>query len=227
MLFDLTPRQVLAIAGAELSARDRRTFSSFRHGPGVFKVDYALSEPVPWTAEVCRRAGTVHVGGTIDEIDAAESLVAKGTMPERPFVLVAQHSIFDDSRTPDPAAGEQRGHTLWTYAHVPNGCPIDVTDAIEQQIERFAPGFRDTIVARHTASPSWYEQYNENNVGGDIGGGAVDGLQLFARPGLRRHPYRTGNPRLFLCSSSTPPGGGVHGLCGHNAALDALRSTLA
>ncbi|MEZ5377758.1 MAG: NAD(P)/FAD-dependent oxidoreductase [Acidimicrobiales bacterium] len=227
VLFDLTPRQVLAIAGAELSARDRRTFSSFRHGPGVFKVDYALSEPVPWTAEVCRRAGTVHVGGTIDEIDAAESLVAKGTMPERPFVLVAQHSIFDDSRTPDPAAGEQRGHTLWTYAHVPNGCPIDVTDAIEQQIERFAPGFRDTIVARHTASPSWYEQYNENNVGGDIGGGAVDGLQLFARPGLRRHPYRTGNPRLFLCSSSTPPGGGVHGLCGHNAALDALRSTLA
>ncbi len=218
VLFDLTPRQVVAVAGNELSSRDRAAFASYRYGPGVFKVDYALSEPVPWSADVCRRAGTVHVGGTIDEIDQAETLVAKGIMPERPFVLVAQQSTFDDSRVPPGS----NGHTLWTYAHVPHGSRVDATDAIESQIERFAPGFRDTIVARHRADTRWYETYNENNVGGDIGGGSVDRLQLFARPGLRRHPYRTSNPRLFLCSASTPPGGGVHGLCGHNAALDAL-----
>ncbi len=227
VLFDLTPRQVAAIAGDALSARDRKSYQAFRYGPGVFKVDYALSEPVPWSAEVCRKAGTVHVGGTIQEIDEAETSATRGIMPKRPFVLVAQQSVFDDSRTPQPAAGERRGHTLWTYAHVPHGSTVDATEAIERQIERFAPGFRDTIVARHKASPAWYEQYNENYIGGDIGGGAVDGLQLFARPGLRRHPYRTSNPRLFLCSSSTPPGGGVHGLCGYNAALDALASTLA
>lgn len=222
VLFDLTPRQVLAIAGEHLSSLDRRRFGSYRYGPGVFKVDYALSEPVPWTAEACRRAGTVHVGGTIEEIDAAETEAAAGRMPDRPFVLVAQQSLFDASRTPPAATGQTKGQTLWTYAHVPHGSTVDATERIEAQIERFAPGFRDTIVARHRADTAWYEGYNENNVGGDIGGGSHDGLQLFARPGLGRHPYRTGNPRLFLCSASTPPGGGVHGLCGHNAALDCL-----
>lgn len=222
VLFDLTPQQVVAIAGEQLSAIDRRRFESFRYGPGVFKVDYALSEPVPWTAEVCRRAGTVHVGGTIEEIDAAESEVASGRMPERPFVLVAQQSLFDTTRTPTPAPGQTKGQTLWAYAHVPHGSTIDATELIEAQVERFAPGFRDTIVARHRADTTWYEGYNENNIGGDISGGAHDGLQLFARPGLRLHPYRTSNPRLYLCSASTPPGGGVHGLCGHNAALDCL-----
>ncbi len=228
VLFDLTPRQVAQIAGGALPRRDRSAFESYRYGPGIFKIDYALSEPVPWTAEVCRRAGTVHVGGTIDEIDRAESQVADGTMPEQPFVLVAQQSVFDDSRAPAPrpgAAAVAGGHTLWAYAHVPHGSRVDATDAIERQIERFAPGFRDTIVARHSADTAWYEDYNENNVGGDINGGSASGLQLFARPGLRLHPYRTGNPRLFLCSASTPPGGGVHGMCGHNAALDALSQT--
>ncbi len=226
VLFDLTPRQVIAILGDELPSRTRRRFERFRYGPAVFKVDYALSEPVPWTADVCRRAGTVHVGGTIDEIDAAETEAARGVLPERPFVLVGQQSLIDPTRTPEPRPGQTKGQTLWTYAHVPHGSNVDVTDRIEAQIERFAPGFRDTIVDRHRADARWYEDYNANNIGGDIGGGAHAGLQLLARPGLTRHPYRTGNPKYSLCSSSTPPGGGVHGMCGHRAALDVLATTL-
>ena len=220
VLFDLTPRQLLAVAGDELSPRYRRRLARFRYGPGVFKVDYALREPVPWTNEGCRRAGTVHVGGAPAEVAAAELDVARGRPAERPFVLVAQQSLVDPSRAPE---GQ---HTLWTYCHVPNGSDVDMTEAIERQLERFAPGFGDVVLARHVAGPAWYEDYNANDVGGDINGGSFAGLQLVFRPTIGLHPYRTSNPRLFVCSSSTPPGGGVHGMCGFNAATDALATTL-
>ena len=220
VLFDLSPDQMLHIVGDELPDRYRKRLSKFRAGPGVFKLDYALSEQIPWTNPNVGGAGTVHVGGTIEEINASETQVHKGQHPEKPFVLVAQQSVFDTSRTPDS------GHTLWAYCHVPNGSTVDMTEQIENQIERFAPGFRDTIVARHTAGPRWYEDYNANNIGGDISGGSHSGSQLVARPTWSLHPYRTPNPRFFLCSASTPPGGGVHGMSGHRAALDALSSTL-
>ena len=220
VLFDLTPRQLLAVAGDELSATYRGRLERFRYGPAVFKVDYALSGPVPWANDACRRAGTVHVGGTIAEIAASELAVSRGRHPERPFVLVAQQSLVDSGRAP---AGQ---HTLWTYCHVPNGSGVDMTDAIEAQLERFAPGFRDLVLARHAAGPAFYEGHNANNVGGDINGGSFGGLQLLFRPVVGLHPYRTSNPRLFLCSSSTPPGGGVHGMCGLHAAESALATVL-
>jgi len=186
----------------------------------VFKVDYALSDPVPWSAPECRRAGTVHVGGTVRELQESEADIAAGRAPRRPFVLVAQQSVFDRSRAPEGA------HTLWAYCHVPNGSGVDMTDAIERQIERFAPGFREVIVARHTAGPAQVEAANPNYVGGDINGGLADLRQLLARPVLRPAPHTTPNPRIFLCSSSTPPGGGVHGMCGWFAARAALRGVL-
>jgi phytoene dehydrogenase-like protein len=220
VLFDLTPRQVAAIAGDALPPRYRSKLGRYRYGPGVFKVDYALSEPVPWTNDACRRAGTVHLGGTAAEIVAAEADVAHGRHPDNPFVLVAQQSLFDPTRAP---AGQ---HTLWSYCHVPNGGGVDMTDRIEAQLERFAPGFRDTVIARHVADSSWYERYNENFVGGDIAGGSHGGLQLFFRPTFNAAPYRTPNPRLFICSASTPPGGGVHGMCGLHAAEAAMRGSL-
>jgi phytoene dehydrogenase-like protein len=218
VLFDLTPRQVVAIAGDSLPGRYRRRLSRFRYGPGVFKIDWALSEPIPWTAPVCRRAGTVHVGGTFDEIAAGEAATWRGRHPERPFVLVAQQSLGDPSRAPDGR------HTGWAYCHVPHGSSRDMTAAIEGQIERFAPGFRDVILARHTLTAVELERRNANMVGGDIGGGANTLLQFLARPVPRLDPYGTPNPRLYLCSSSTPPGGGVHGMCGSNAARSALRT---
>lgn len=221
VLFDLTPRQLLRICGDELPSAYRRRLERFRYGPGVFKVDYALSEPVPWTNPDARRAGSLHLGGTLAEVATAEAEVAEGRHPTRPFVLVGQQSLADPSRAP---AGR---HTLWTYCHVPARSSLDMTDAIESQIERFAPGFRDVVLARHTADSAWYEAYNENIVGGDIAGGSHAGLQLLLRPRPGVHPYRTPNPRLFLCSASTPPGGGVHGMCGFNAAHEALRTTLA
>lgn len=220
VLFDLTPRQVLDICGDALPERYRRRLSRFRYGPGVFKVDYALSEPVPWANEAARRAGSLHLGGTMREIAAAEAEVAAGGHPDRPFVLIGQQSLVDHSRAP---AGQ---HTLWTYCHVPHGSDVDVTEAIERQIERFAPGFRDVVLARASATSSWYESYNANFIGGDIAGGSHGGLQLVLRPRPGLHPYRTPNPRFFICSASTPPGGGVHGMCGLNAANDALRTTL-
>ncbi|MGH9164119.1 MAG: phytoene desaturase family protein [Acidimicrobiales bacterium] len=220
VLFDLTPRQLLAVAGDELSPTYRRRLARFRYGPAVFKVDYALSEPVPWANEGCRRAGTVHVGGTAGEVAAGEREVGRGRHPERPFVLVAQQSLVDPSRAPTSR------HTLWTYCHVPNGSDIDMTAAIEAQIERFAPGFADVVLARRAAGPSWYQGHNANNVGGDINGGSFAGRQLVFRPTVSLHPYRTSNPRLFLCSSSTPPGGGVHGMCGLHAAESALAGVL-
>lgn len=217
VLFDVTPRQLLAICGDALPKGYRRRLGHFRYGPGVFKVDYALSEPVPWANAECRRAGALHVGGTLAEIAAAEADVAAGRHPDRPFVLVGQQSLADPSRAP---AGQ---HTLWTYCHVPNGSDVDMTAAVEQQIERFAPGFRDVVLARHSAGNAWYEAYNPNVVGGDIAGGSHGGLQLLLRPRPGVHPYRTPNKRLYLCSGSTPPGGGVHGMCGLHAAEAVLR----
>lgn len=220
VLFDLTPRQILRICGDALPSRYRTRLGAFRYGPGVFKVDYALSEPVPWTNPDARRAGSVHLGGTLEQVAEAEADVAAGRHPGRPFVLVAQQSLFDPSRAP---AGQ---HTLWTYCHVPARSTLDMTDAIEGQLERFAPGFRDVVLARHTADSSWYESYNPNVIGGDIAGGSHGGMQLVMRPRPGLHPYRTPNPRLFMCSSSSPPGGGVHGMCGLHAARAALATTL-
>jgi len=220
VLFDVTPRQLLRICGDALPDGYRKRLGRFRYGPGVFKIDYALSEPVPWTNAEARRAGSLHLGGTLKEIAAAEADVAAGRHPSRPFVLVAQPSLFDPTRAP---AGQ---HTLWTYCHVPARSTLDMTGAIEAQIERFAPGFRDVVIARHTADSSWYEAYNPNMIGGDIAGGSHAGLQLILRPRPGVHPYKTPNPRLFMCSASTPPGGGVHGMCGMNAAEAALASVL-
>jgi phytoene dehydrogenase-like protein len=220
VLFDVTPRQLLRICGDALPDGYRRRLGAFRYGPGVFKLDYALSEPVPWTNADARRAGCLHLGGTIREIAAAEADVAAGRHPTRPFMLVAQPSLFDAERAP---AGQ---HTLWAYCHVPARSTLDMTDAMEAQIERFAPGFHDIVLARHTADSSWYEAYDPNVIGGDIAGGSHAGLQLLLRPRPGVPPYATPNPRLFLCSASTPPGGGVHGMCGHNAAQVALARVL-
>lgn len=220
VLFDLAPSQVTAIVGDELPRRFTRQFDRYKPGPGVFKLDYALSEPIPWTNQGVRAAGTVHVGGTIAEVAAAEAEMRAGRHPDRPFVLVGQQSVIDPSRTPGD------GHTLWAYCHVPNGSDVDMSEQIERQIERFAPGFRETILARHKAGPSWFESYNHSLIGGDIGGGDAGGRQLLARPTWSPHPYRTPNPRLFLCSAATPPGAGVHGMSGFHAATDALKTTL-
>lgn len=217
VLFDLTPRQVAEIAGAALPAKYRAALGRYRYGMGVFKVDFALREAIPWTAEACRAAGTVHVGGTLGEISFSEREAAAGRITERPFVLVAQPSLFDDSRAP---AGK---HTAWAYCHVPHGSTEDMSEPITAQIERFAPGFRDIVLATATRNATEMEQYNANYVGGDINGGIQDLRQLIARPMARRDPYSTPNPRLFMCSSSTPPGGGVHGLCGFYAARPAMR----
>jgi phytoene dehydrogenase-like protein len=216
-LFDTSAWGLEQIAGERLPGRYRRALRRFRRGPGIFKIDYALSGPVPWRAEACRRAGTVHVGGAFEEVAASEAEVALGRHPEFPFVLVAQQSLFDPTRAP------MGKHTLWAYCHVPNGSTEDMTSRIEAQLERFAPGFRDLVLARAVATTRDVEARNENCDGGDIGGGANDGLQIFARPVLSRDPYATPAEGVYLCSSSTPPGGGVHGMCGMNAARSALR----
>jgi phytoene dehydrogenase-like protein len=217
ILLDVTPRQFLALAGERLPTRYRRALARYRYGPGAFKLDYALSEPMPWRATACLRAATVHVGGTFAEIAAAEAEVGRGRHPERPFVLVAQQSLFDPSRAP---AGR---HTLWAYTHVPNGSSVDVADRVEDQLERFAPGFRDIVVDRHVLGPAGLHAHNPNYVGGDINGGSVDLRQLLARPIAGIRPHRTPLEGVYLCSSSTPPGGGVHGMCGYAAAQAALR----
>ncbi len=215
-LLDLTPRQVLAVAGDRLPPRYRRALRRYRYGPGVFKIDYALDEPVPWRDPAVAGAGTVHLGGTAEEIVAGERAVARGGHPQRPFVLGVQACVADPSRAP---AGK---HTFWAYCHVPNGSDVDMTGAIEGQIERFAPGFRDRVLARHVMGPAALEAHNANYVGGDIGGGAADLRQFVARPVLSRTPWRTPVPGLYLCSSCTPPGGGVHGMGGWQAAGLAL-----
>ena len=217
ILLDVSVWEFLRIAGQEMPSGYRRRLESFRHAPGIFKIDYALSEPIPWKAEACRRAGTIHLGGSMDEIAAAEREVARGKIAERPFVLVAQQSLFDETRAP-------RGqHTLWAYCHVPFGCGTDMTDQIESQIERFAPGFRDCILARHKMAATDLASSNPNLAGGDINGGAANLMQLIARPVLSPTPYRTPLQGVYLCSASTPPGGGVHGMCGYHAARAALR----
>jgi phytoene dehydrogenase-like protein len=217
VLLDVTPRQVVALAGHRLPPGYRKRLGRYRYGMGVFKVDWALSGPIPWRNEACRRAGTLHLGGTLDEITAAEHLAATGGLPARPFVLLAQPTLFDPSRAP---AGK---HVAWAYCHVPNSSAADMTAAIEGQVERFAPGFRDLILARHVMNTAEMERYNANYVGGDINGGVADLWQIFTRPVLSLNPYATPARGLFLCSSSTPPGGGVHGLCGYFAARAALR----
>ncbi len=217
VLLDLTPRQVLAVAGDLLSTPYRRGLERFRYGPGVFKVDWALAGPVPWRSPECDRAGTVHLGGTIEEIAASEASVARSEHAERPFVIVTQQSRFDSSRAP---AGK---HTLWGYCHVPAGSTVDMLPRIEAQIERFAPGFRERVLACQTMRTSDLEARNQNFVGGDIGGGANTLRQLLFRPMIRWNPYSTPVRGLYICSASTPPGGGVHGMCGYHAARSALR----
>ena len=216
VLLDVTPRQFVALAGDRLPARSRRELQRFRYGPGVCKVDWALSGPVPWQAPACREAGTVHLGGTFAEVAAAEADVAAGRHPERPFCLVAQAGVVDPGRAP---AGQQ---TLWGYCHVPSGSAVDMSERIEAQIERFAPGFRDLILARSVRTAAEMERHNPNYVGGDITGGAGTLRQTVLRPTSRWNPYRTALPGVYLCSASTPPGGGVHGMCGSWAAKTAL-----
>ena len=219
-LFDTDPGQLAAIAGEALPARYRRALERYRHGPAAYKLDLALDGPIPWTAEACHAAGTVHLGGTVAEIAAAEAAITAGRMPERPFVLLVQPSRFDPSRAPEGV------HTVWTYAHVPHGYDGDVAEAIEGQLERFAPGARDRIIGRHSMAPADFARYNLNDVGGDIAGGAHDGLQLLFRPTRSLRAYATPNPSIWLCSASTPPGGGVHGMSGANAAARVLAGPL-
>jgi phytoene dehydrogenase-like protein len=216
LLLDVTPKQILEIAGESLPASYRRQLSKYRYGPGVFKMDWALSEPIPWKAKECLQAATVHIGGEMEAIAEAEGTVWKSEAPERPFIILAQPSLFDNTRVPD---GKQ---LAWAYCHMPNSCTIDMTERIEAQIERFAPGFRQVILGRSRLDPLQMQAYNENYVGGDINGGVQDLGQLFTRPTLSLTPYRTPVKGIYLCSSSTPPGGGVHGMCGYHAALTAL-----
>jgi len=217
LLLDVTPRQFVRIAGDRLPGRYRRRMMGYRYGPGVFKIDLALDGPLPWRDERCARAATVHIGGRLDEIAASEAEVAAGAHPERPYVLLAQPTLFDPSRAP---VGK---HVAWAYCHVPNGSDRDMTEAIEAQIERFAPGFGRLVLARHTLGPAELERYNPNYVGGDINGGLQDLRQLYTRPVPSRTPYATPLDGVYLCSSATPPGGGVHGMCGYHAARAALR----
>jgi phytoene dehydrogenase-like protein len=220
VICDVTPRQLVVLAGRRLPDSYRRALERYRYGPGVFKLDWALREPIPWASGECRRAGTLHLGGTFAEVAESEDTVSRGRHPERPFVILAQQSLFDSSRAP---AGK---HTAWAYCHVPNGSKADMTGPIENQIERFAPGFKDCILARSTMSTSQLEAYNPNYVGGDINGGIQDLLQLWTRPTIRVTPWATPVRGLYICSSSTPPGGGVHGMCGYHTARTALADVL-
>ena len=218
ILCDITPRQLLELSAGATNAFTpayRRQLESYRYGPGVFKVDYALSAPIPWTAPECAQAATVHLGGTLEDIAASESCVTRGRIADRPFVLLSQPTLFDSTRAP---AGK---HIAWAYCHVPHGCAEDMLPRIEAQIERFAPGFKGTVLARHTSTPASLQQMNANLIGGDINGGAITPRQFVFRP--TPGEYRTSAPHVYLCSSSTPPGGGVHGMCGFHAAHTALR----
>ncbi|MEZ0610133.1 phytoene desaturase family protein [Fibrella sp. WM1] len=219
VLFDLTPKQLLRIVGDGFPYIYRKQLEHYRYGPGIFKIDWALDGPIPFTNSDCGQAGTIHLGGTLEEIVLAEQQTYDGGHPDRPYVLLAQQSRFDPTRAP---AGQ---HTAWAYCHVPNGSTIDMTGVIERQVERFAPGFRDRILARHTMNTAQVEAWNPNYVGGDINGGIIDWRQLFTRPTLSLSPYQTGKSGVYICSSATPPGGGVHGMCGYHAARVALRDS--
>ena len=216
ILFDITPRQIIKIAGHRLPDSYRRRLENFQYGAGVFKMDFALSEPIPWQAKECLQAGTVHLGGSFEEIAESERDHNEGRISEKPFVLVAQNSLFDATRAP---AGK---HTVWAYCHVPNGSAVDMTNRIENQIERFAPGFRDCILAKSVKTPADLERHNANNVGGDINGGAGILSQIFTRPIAKINPYKMPVKGFYICSASTPPGGGVHGMCGFHAAKTVL-----
>jgi len=216
VMLDLGPRQFVRIAGDRLPAGYRRALERYRYGAAAFKLDWALDGPVPWTSPSCARSATVHLGGTLEEVAASEAAHERGEVHPRPFVLFVQPTLFDSTRA---QAGR---HTAWAYCHVPNGCTLDLTERIEQQVERFAPGFRQRILARSTISPAQFEQRNANLIGGDINGGMMDLLQVVRRPVLRPAPYRTPLRGVYLCSASTPPGGGVHGMCGYHAARTAL-----
>jgi phytoene dehydrogenase-like protein len=220
ILFDVTPRQLAEIAGSTFPSDYRARLREHRYGSGVFKVDWALSGPIPWKDSRCLQAGTLHLGGTLEEIAAAELDVWRGIPPDRPFVLISQPSLFDSTRAP------KGFHTAWGYCHVPNGCTVEMTQPIEDQVERFAPGFRSLILARHTMSPSEMEAYNPNYIGGDIAGGVQSFWELFVRPLGSWSAYSTPAKGLYICSSSMPPGGGVHGMCGHLAAKKALAEVL-
>jgi phytoene dehydrogenase-like protein len=217
VLFDITPKQLLQIAGHKFSSLYKWQLERYRYGMGVFKVDWALDDAVPFKAEGARKAGTVHIGGTLKEIATGEQQIWDGLHPEKPYVLFAQQSLFDNTRAPEGK------HTAWAYCHVPNGSNKDMTDIIEKQVERFAPGFRERIIGRHTFNTQQLESYNPNYIGGDINGGVIDLGQLFTRPVLRSSPYRTSAKGIYICSSSTPPGGGVHGMCGYHSAKRALK----
>ncbi|MEX0722909.1 MAG: NAD(P)/FAD-dependent oxidoreductase [Gracilimonas sp.] len=218
VLFDLTPNQIVKIAGEKLPKKYKQDLRNYKYGPGTFKIDWALSEPVPWQNELCKKAGTLHLGGTFKEIELSEQAVWKGEHSEKPYVLVSQPSLFDDTRAADGK------HTLWAYCHVPNGSEKDMTEIIENQIERFAPGFRDTIISKHTMNSNEMESYNANYIGGDINGGAQLAKQLFGRPVLKWDPYKIPAEGFYICSSSTPPGGGVHGMSGYHAAQSVLKN---
>ncbi|HEX2239832.1 MAG TPA: NAD(P)/FAD-dependent oxidoreductase [Actinomycetota bacterium] len=219
-LFNVTPRQLVAIAGSRLPERYTRALRRYRYGPGVFKMDWALSESVPWKAEECRKAGTIHIGGPFEAIAESERETNAGRHPERPYVLLAQPTLVDPGRAPEGK------HTLWAYSHVPSGSSRDMSHVMEAQIESYAPGFKDTIIARSTRNAVEMEAYNSNYVGGDINGGVQDVFQHFTRPVARISPYTTPNKSIYICSSSTPPGGGVHGMCGYFAARAALKRVL-
>jgi phytoene dehydrogenase-like protein len=219
VLLDLTPRQVLAVAGDALSTRYRKALSRYRYGAGVFKLDWALDGPIPWANADCARAATVHLGGTLEQITASEAEVQAGGHPERPYVLLSQPSLFDATRAP---AGIQ---AVWAYCHVPNGSTVDMTDRIEAQVERFAPGFRDRIIGRHAMNTEAVEAHGTNYIGGDINGGVADLRQFVRRPTIGLHPWKTPIDQVYLCSSSTPPGGGVHGMCGWHAAREVMRES--
>lgn len=217
LVLDVTPAQLLKIAGHRFTSFYRSQLQRYRYGMGVFKLDWALSAPIPFLAEACRKAATVHIGGTFEEIAFSESSASSGKIVDKPFVLLAQQSLFDASRAPE---GQ---HTAWGYCHVPNGSVADMTDIIEQQVERFAPGFKKLIIARHAMNARQMETYNPNYIGGDINGGIIDIRQLYTRPSLSLTPYRTSDKQIYICSSSTPPGGGVHGMCGYHAAQTILK----
>ena len=216
-LFDVTPKQLIKIAGKRLPDGYRRALEKFRYGPGIFKIDFALDGPIPWKAEECKLAGTVHMGGTLAEVAQSERETAEGKPPEKPYVLVVQQTLFDKTRAPDGK------HTVWAYCHVPNSSKFDMTERMLAQFERFAPGFCDRIIAQHVMTPAWAESHNANYIGGDINSGAGDLWQLYTRPTWSLTPYRTAAKGIYICSSSTPPGGGVHGMSGYHAACVALR----